>query len=172
MKYYYKYESPLGKMIMISDGDFLEELAFEGEKYSSPVENGDYTEKNLDVFRSTSKWLDVYFCGQNPGFTPEINPRGSNFRKAVWKLLLKIPYGETSTYKKIAEEIIHINNIKSMSYQAVGGAVAHNPISIIIPCHRVVGTSGNLTGYAGDIDKKISLLKLEKVNMDNFFHNK
>ncbi len=171
MNYYHIYKSPLGNMIMISDGDLLEKLDFESGKYSVDVRKKGYAEKNLDIFRSTEKWLDIYFSGKNPDFIPEINLQGSEFRKTVWDLLLQIPYGQTTTYKKIAEKIMSVKNLESMSAQAVGGAVGHNPISIIVPCHRVVGTSGNLTGYAGGMDKKISLLQLEGVNMDGFFYN-
>ena len=112
---------------------------------------------------------DLYFSGEEPNFTPLLHPNGSTFRKAVWQILLEIPYGQTITYGEIARRIAVMKNTSHMSAQAVGGAVGHNEISIIIPCHRVVGTNGSLTGYAGGIDKKISLLKLEHTDMSCLF---
>ena len=121
------------------------------------------------IFDETKKWLDIYFSREEPKFTPKLNIRGSKFRKDVWKILLEIPYGKTLTYKAIAEKLVMSGKYKKMSAQAVGGAVGHNPISIIIPCHRVVGASGSLTGYAGGLDRKVKLLELEGVNMNKFF---
>ena len=118
--------------------------------------------KRPPVLEQTVKWLNLYFSGQEPDFTPPLHLIGSEFRLAVWKMLLEIPYGQTTTYKELAGRIAEQRGIKTMSAQAVGGAVGHNPISIIVPCHRVLGTDGSLTGYAGGIDKKISLLTLEK----------
>ena len=122
--------------------------------------------KNFD---ETKKWLDIYFSREEPKFTPKLNIKGSEFRKDVWKILLEIPYGKTLTYKAIAEKLVMSEKYKKMSAQAVGGAVGHNPISIIIPCHRVVGASGSLTGYAGGLDRKVKLLELEDVDMNKFF---
>ena len=126
-------------------------------------------EKNLAVFDQTRRWLDLYFSGREPGFTPALNPVGSAFRRAVWEILLKIPYGKTTTYGQIAREIAAARGLAKMSAQAVGGAVGHNEISIIIPCHRVIGAHGSLTGYAGGIDRKIKLLQLEGVDMRGLF---
>ena len=114
------------------------------------------------VLEETSGWLDIYFSGREPDFTPPLHLTGSDFRLAVWNLLLQIPYGQTITYKELAARIAEQRGLETMSAQAVGGAVGHNPISIIVPCHRVLGTDGSLTGYSGGIDKKISLLTLEK----------
>ena len=126
--------------------------------------------QNLEVLVKKKKWLDKYFNGENPDIKElELNPIGSEFRKSVWEILKKIPYGEVTTYSDIAKEIAKQKGIEKMSAQAVGGAVGHNPISIIIPCHRVVGTNGSLTGYAGGIKKKLYFLELEKVNMDKLF---
>ena len=122
--------------------------------------------KNFD---ETKKWLDIYFSREEPKFTPKLNIRGSEFRKDVWKILLEIPYGKTLTYKAIAEKLVMSGKYERMSAQAVGGAVGHNPISIIIPCHRVVGASGSLTGYAGGLDRKVKLLELEGLDMNKFF---
>ncbi|EET60093.1 6-O-methylguanine DNA methyltransferase, DNA binding domain protein [Marvinbryantia formatexigens DSM 14469] len=113
------------------------------------------------VIADTMRWLDIYFSGKQPDFLPPLRPKGSAFRQEVWKILLKIPYGETTTYKKIAGEIAAAHGRSSMSAQAVGGAVGHNPISILIPCHRVLGTDGSLTGYAGGLTVKGYLLRLE-----------
>ena len=125
--------------------------------------------KETPVLAEAKKWLDLYFSGKEPNFIPPLHPAGSPFRQAVWKLLLEIPYGQTTTYGEIAGRLAAMQNTSSMSAQAVGGAVGHNEISIIIPCHRVVGTNGSLTGYAGGIDRKIALLKLEHTDMKGFF---
>lgn len=140
-----------------------------GEKFYVNEQGGYFEEKNLAVFDQTKRWLDLYFSGREPGFTPALNPAGSAFRRAVWEILLKIPYGKTTTYGQIAREIAAARGLAKMSAQAVGGAVGHNEISIIIPCHRVIGTHGNLTGYAGGIDRKIKLLQLEGVDMRGLF---
>ena len=140
-----------------------------GKKSCENEQSGYFEEKNLAVFDQTKRWLDLYFSGREPGFTPALNPAGSAFRRAVWEILLKIPYGKTTTYGQIAREIAAARGLAKMSAQAVGGAVGHNEISIIIPCHRVIGAHGNLTGYAGGIDRKIKLLKLEGVDMRGLF---
>jgi len=140
-----------------------------GEKFYINEQGGYFEEKNLAVFDQTRRWLDLYFSGREPGFTPALNPVGSAFRRAVWEILLKIPYGKTTTYGQIARKIAAARGLAKMSAQAVGGAVGHNEISIIIPCHRVVGAHGSLTGYAGGIDRKIKLLQLEGIDMRGFF---
>ena len=139
------------------------------EKFYVNEQGGYFEERNLAVFDQTKRWLDLYFSGREPGFTPALNPAGSAFRRAVWEILLKIPYGKTTTYGQIAREIAAARGLAKMSAQAVGGAVGHNEISIIIPCHRVIGAHGNLTGYAGGIDRKIKLLKLEGIDMRGLF---
>lgn len=121
------------------------------------------------ILGDTKKWLDLYFSGEDPNFTPKLKLEGTEFRKDVWKILLEIPYGETLTYKDIAEKLMASGKYERMSSQAVGGAVGHNPISIIIPCHRVVGTSGSLTGYAGGLARKVKLLELEGIDVNKFF---
>ena len=118
-------------------------------------------EKSLPVFTEACRWLDIYFSGKEPLFTPPLTLRASPFRQAVWEIILTIPYGKTMTYGEIAKRIAMQKGILQMSAQAVGNAVGHNPISLIIPCHRVVGSDGSLTGYAGGIDRKVKLLKLE-----------
>ena len=157
----YRYPSPIGSMIMASNGISLTGLWFDGQKYFAQTLSEPYEENLLPVFEDTIKWLDIYFGGAVPDFTPELSVHSTPFRKAVWDILLTIPYGQTMTYGEIAEILAHQTGKKKMSAQAVGGAVGHNPISIIIPCHRVVGADGKLTGYVGGIDRKRFLLELE-----------
>ena len=173
MRYIWHYESPLGGMTMASDGSGLTGLWFDGQKYypegivfAEPEE----TDKGLPtgaihVFRETERWLDIYFSGQRPAFTPPLAVRGSAFQEAVWKLLREIPYGETTTYGQLAARLGE-KDIKG-SAQAVGGAVGHNPVSLIIPYHRVIGADGSLTGYAGGIERKKALLALEQKGLTN-----
>lgn len=162
------YNSPIGNITMASDGESLCGLWFDGQKYFASTVKGETEDKTLPVFEQTKKWLDIYFSGNEPDFTPKLSLNGSEFRKAVWDILLTIPYGSVMTYGEIAKILAKQRGVAKMSAQAVGGAVGHNPISIIVPCHRVVGTNGNLTGYAGGIDKKISLLKIEKTDVKKF----
>ena len=169
MQYIYKYQSPIGGITIASDGSSLTGLWFDGQKYFAASLSPEHEEKVLPVFEQTIEWLDCYFSGKNPGFMPEIHLESTPFRLSVWEILKKIPYGKIITYKDIAKEIARLNGLPSMSMQAVGNAVGHNPISIIIPCHRVVGSSGSLTGYAGGIDKKVKLLELERTDMRGFF---
>lgn len=169
MEYTYHYNSPLGWITLSSDGELLTGLWFDGQKYFADSLSKDYKEMSLPIFNQAQKWLDIYFTGKNPDFTPSLNMKTTAFRKAVWEILLTIPYGQTMTYGEIASKIAKQSGLTRMSAQAVGGAVAHNSISLIIPCHRVVGTNGSLTGYAGGINKKIQLLELEGVDVSNFF---
>ena len=162
-KMYYStdYSSPLGEMLIVSDGEAICGLWFYSQKYFKSSIDDDLIEKpDLAIFKKVSKWLDDYFNGINPEIDFKLRPMGSEFRKKVWKILCEIPYGKTMTYGEIASKLS-----PTMSAQAVGGAVGHNPISILIPCHRVVGTNGKLTGYAGGIDRRIELLKLEQVKL-------
>ncbi len=165
------YPSPLGLLLLASDGDNLVGLWIEGQKYYGGSVDKAMTEKgDLKVFIAAKKWLDNYFAGQKPAISDlPLAPDGGEFRKAVWNILCEIPYGECITYGDIAKKIAVRMNKTKMSGQAVGGAVGHNPISIIIPCHRVVGTNGSLTGYAGGIGKKIKLLEHEGVDMSRLF---
>lgn len=169
MTYIYHYHSPLGGITLSSNGTELTGLWFDGQKYFGDTLGKEYEEKNLPIFDETACWLDIYFSGKSPDFTPSLSMETTPFRKAVWKIMLTIPYGRTMTYGEIAKEIAKQKGLPKMSAQAVGGAVGHNSISLIVPCHRVVGTNGSLTGYSGGIDKKVKLLTLEKVNMSEFF---
>ena len=126
-------------------------------------------ERETPALLEAKRWLDIYFSGKEPDFTPPLHPIGSAFRQSVWEILLQIPYGKTTTYGEITRQLSEKMGLSRMSAQAVGGAVGHNKIAIIIPCHRVVGTNGSLTGYAGGIDKKGKLLELEQTDMTGFF---
>jgi len=162
--------SPLGRVTLASDGAHLTGLWFEGQKYFGASLGDHVAEKpDLPVFSCVREWLDAYFAGEKPPVSGlPLAAHGGTFRKAVWDILRDIPYGEYMTYGEIARKMAFRMNRKSMSSQAVGGAVGHNPISIIIPCHRVLGSNGSLTGYAGGISKKIRLLELEGVNISRF----
>ncbi len=155
------YNSPIGRITMAAEKNKLSGLWLEGQKYYASTLKGVYAEKELEIFRETKAWLDIYFSGKSPDFMPSILLEGSEFQLAVWHILQKIPYGEAITYGEIAKEIALQRGMASMSAQAVGGAVGHNPISIIVPCHRVVGVGKSMTGYAGGVEKKRYLLNLE-----------
>ncbi|SFX41207.1 methylated-DNA--[protein]-cysteine S-methyltransferase [Ruminococcus sp. XPD3002] len=162
MVYTYHYTSPLGIITLAGNGESLTGLWFDGQKYFPHKLISESTVAELPIFTRTCNWLDIYFSGNIPDFTPSIYLNTTPFRKAVYDILLTIPYEQIMTYGEIANIIAEQNGVERMSAQAVGGAVGHNPVSIIIPCHRVVGADGSLTGYAGDLDRKIELLKLEK----------
>ena len=160
-----RYDSPLGGILLAADEIGLTGLWFDGQKYYADRLPAARTEQETPVLAETKRWLDRYFSGREPDFLPPLHPFGSDFRQRVWSILLQIPDGRTMTYGEIARRITG----KKMSAQAVGGAVGHNAISVVIPCHRVVGTDGSLTGYAGGIDKKVRLLELEKVDLRGLF---
>ncbi|MCM1195218.1 MAG: methylated-DNA--[protein]-cysteine S-methyltransferase [Firmicutes bacterium] len=165
MYYTNHYDSPIGGITLASNGSELVGLWFDGQKYFADTLPERYEEKDLPIFDQTKKWLDIYFSGKEPDFTPPLSMNGiSPFRKRVWEIMLAIPFGQTSTYGQIAKQIEKETGRRA-SAQAVGGAVGRNSISLIIPCHRVVGTNGSFTGYAGGIDKKAELLKSEGVDV-------
>lgn len=169
MQYTSRYESPLGSILLAADQIGLTGLWFEGQKYSALHLHEEHVEKELPVFKQARRWLDLYFSGNEPDFKVPLHFMGSPFQNEVWEMICQIPYGQTTTYGEMAEQIAEKRGLARMSAQAVGGAVAHNEISIIVPCHRVMGKNGNLTGYAGGIDKKIALLKIEHGYKDTFF---
>lgn len=169
MTYLYRYRSPLGGITVSADGSEITGLWFDGQRHFGDTLPPDCEEKSLPVFAETKKWLDLYFGGQAPSFTPPLKMETTPFRKAVWEILMTIPFGQTMTYGEIAERLAGQMGLAKMSAQAVGGAVGHNSVSLIIPCHRVVGANGNLTGYAGGIEKKVQLLTMEKADMSAFF---
>ena len=161
MEYTHHYDSPLGGITMASDGGALTGLWFDGQKYFADTLGAESEEKMLPVFKETGKWLDIYFSGREPEFTPPLIIKSTSFRKAVCEIMLSIPYGKVMTYGEVSKKIAKQRSVERISAQTVGGAVGHNPISLIIPCHRVIGADGNLIGYAGGLDKKIELLRLE-----------
>ena len=163
------YDSPLGAILLAADETGLTGLWFDGQKFFArdlPVER---VEQNTPALSEVKRWLDIYFTGKEPDFMPPLHPIGSAFRRSVWDILLRIPYGQTTTYGEIARQLAEKQGRPRIAAQAVGGAVGHNKISIIIPCHRVVGTNGSLTGYAGGIDKKVKLLEWEHTYMTGLF---
>ena len=164
-----QYQSPLGGILLAADEVGLVGLWFEGQKYFANTLPVGHCAQTTPILAEAKRWLDIYFAGKEPEFLPPLAPEGSEFQKKVWKILLMIPYGKTMTYGEIGRKVAEMSGKKTMSAQAVGGAVGHNPISILIPCHRVVGTNGSLTGYAGGIEKKIGLLKLERTDMSGMF---
>lgn len=182
MKYVNFYDSPLGRIILTADDDGLSGLWFEDQKYFELGLNEDAKVKETKIFAETVNWLDEYFDGKEVKNFPRLSLYGTDFQKKVWNELLSIPYGKTLSYGEIAERLnekskksqtitgknLKIGNsgYKKTSARAVGGAVGHNHISIIIPCHRVIGTDGKLTGYAGGIERKIKLLEIEKAKID------
>lgn len=191
IEYIHQYISPLGEMTLASNGEALLGVWFDGQKYFGSTLTGKHNDrghvhrltddvycseknkfdmsecepKSLPIFQQADKWLDIYFSGKAPDFTPPMHIEATDFCRTVWEILLKIPFGQTMTYGEIAKKIAKQRGLERMSAQAVGGAVGHNPFSLIIPCHRVVGVKGKLTGYAGGIDKKKWLLAMEKRNL-------
>ena len=181
------YDSPLGNITIASDGKALIGLWFDGQKHFADTIAGMPCKEGpqLPVFADTRRWLDLYFAGERPDFTPRIAPKGTPFRQTVWKILLTIPYGKTMSYGEIAQRVVETMctsslqdtqtsslRVTRMSAQAVGGAVGHNPISLIIPCHRVIGANGSLTGYAGGLDRKMKLLRMEDIISGNLSSKK
>lgn len=162
MQYTSSYKSPLGDITISADEKGLTGLWFVGAKYYALNLDKENEEKEIPILKDTKKWLDIYFSAKEPDFKIPLHFIGTNFQKEVWEILYSIPYSKTMTYGEIADILAKRRGLKRMSAQAVGGAVGKNKISIIVPCHRVIGSNGDLTGYAGGIDKKIELLKLEK----------
>lgn len=155
MTYIHDYSSPVGRILLAANEKSLTGLWFYGAKYFAAGIESERTEVLTPVLEQTERWLDIYFSGHEPDFVPPLKLNGSAFQRSVWAELMKIPYGQTSSYGEIALRL-GVN-----SAQAIGGAVGHNPISIIVPCHRVLGADGSLTGYAAGVDKKMRLLELE-----------
>lgn len=165
MEYVHHYRSPLGALTMASDGNALTGLWFDGQRYFADTLDGRHEERALPVFERTERWLDLYFSGREPDFTPPLVMKTTPFRRAVWELLLTVPYGRTTTYGALAARLEKQGVFPRVSAISVGGAVAHNALSLIVPCHRVVGADGSLIGYAAGLDKKIGLLTLEKADL-------
>lgn len=169
MQYTTKYETPLGSVLLAADEEGLTGLWFDGARYYAAGLAPQHMEKEAPVFETVRAWLELYFAGKEPDFLPALHLTGSAFRVRIWEIMLQIPYGQTMTYGELAAQIAKERGIARMSAQAVGGAVAHNPVSVIVPCHRMVGTNGSLTGYAGGIPRKVELLKLEGAAMEKLF---
>lgn len=169
MQFTSSYQSPIGKILLAAEETGLTGLWFEGQKYFALRLDAEHEERETPILAKAKKWLDIYFSGKQPEFAVPLRFAGTPFQNEVWKILLSIPYGKTMTYGEIAREIAARKGLARMSAQAAGGAVGRNEISIIIPCHRVVGTNGSLTGYAGGIEKKIKLLLLEGADMMRLF---
>lgn len=169
MIYTYEYNSPLGAITLACDGEHITGLWFNGQRHFGNILPRETEQKDMPLFRDAKRWLDIYFSGREPDFLPPLRYDSTPFRKAVCDIMLTIPYGKTITYGEIAEIIAKQKGIEKMSAQAVGGAVGHNPISLLIPCHRVVGTNGSLTGYGGGIERKVKLLELEHTDMSGLF---
>lgn len=169
MQYTGKYESPLGTILLAADDEGITGLWFESQKYFAAKLDAENEERETAAITAACAWLDEYFAGMQPETEVPLHIEGTPFQKEVWEILLSIPYGETMTYGEIAQRIAKARGLERMSSQAVGGAVGHNGISIIVPCHRVVGSNGSLTGYAGGISKKVQLLKLEGALSEGFF---
>lgn len=167
MNYKKIYKSPLGNLFLLSDGKYLTGLYFENQKCFDENLLKDYLDEDLEIFEKTFAWLDLYFSGKEPKFMPEFRFIGSEYRKRIWKLLLEIDYGKLVSYKDLANAYNKIFPKEKTSPRAVGNAVSHNLISIIVPCHRVIGSNKKLTGYAGGLDRKVKLLELEKVDIKN-----
>ncbi len=189
MVFTFLYDSPLGILTLVSNGISLTELRFSGRGASelrsdgrkvSELRSGGRTKDReicggnsmLSVFADTCRWLNIYFAGRDPGFLPKLAPEGTPFRKEVWKLLLSIPYGETTSYGALAAIVAErrggngayqTGGISRMSAQAIGGAVGHNPIPIIMPCHRVIAADGSIGGYSAGIERKVRLLRMEGI---------
>lgn len=169
MTFIQHYNSPLGGILLAADEIGLTGLWFDGQKYFARDLPAERIDRDTPILSEARHWLDIYYTGKEPDFLPPLHPMGSAFRQSVWEILLRIPYGQTTTYGEIARQLAEKKGLSQMSAQAVGGAVGHNEISIIIPCHRVVGTNGSLTGYAGGIDRKVKLLELEHTDVSRFF---
>ena len=169
MRYACKYESPLGGITLAADDEGITGVWFDGQKYFPRTLPAKRTERPLPFSERVEEWLGIYFSGRNPGFSVPLHMEGSPFQRAVWNILQRIPYGRTVTYGDIARETARQQGTATMSAQAVGNAVGRNPVSILVPCHRVVGSDGSLTGYAGGIPKKVGLLTLEQANKSGLF---
>jgi len=168
MQYITTYPSILGELTLACDGECLTGLWLSDQKYFMANVSEVIEKPDLPVLQDARAWLDCYFQGKDPGAIPAVKPQGTEFRQRVWKLLAQIPYGNVTTYGQLAKTIAADQGVEKMSSRAVGGAVGHNPISIIVPCHRVIGANGSLTGFGGGIARKIQLLELEGIDVSKY----
>ena len=169
MQYISRYASPLGEILLAADEAGLTGLWFAGQKYFARGLDAAAAERETPVIAQAKQWLDGYFACRAPACTPPLHPAGTPFQRAVWDILRAIPYGQTMTYGAVAAQLAAQRGVPRVSAQAVGGAVGRNPIAILVPCHRVVGADGSLTGYAGGVDKKLALLTLEGADLTGLF---
>lgn len=165
MDFTWRFSSPLGGVTLAGDGKALTGLWFDGQKHFAAGLSADCKAAKLPVFEETVRWLEVYFSGRAPAFTPPLSLRGTPFCRAVWAALLEIPYGQTASYGEIARRVAQTLGREHVPARAVGGAVGRNPVSLIVPCHRVIGADGSLTGYAGGLDRKCRLLQMEAASI-------
>lgn len=165
MQYISRYDSPIGEIFLSADEIGLTGLWFEEQMKFPILIQPEQRERETLPIKAAKQWLGSYFSGQDPALPVPLHLVGTAFRREVWEILCTIPYGQTTTYGEIAKQIARRRGLSQMSAQAVGGAVGRNPVSIIVPCHRVIGADGNLTGYAGGLERKVQLLRLEKVNL-------
>ena len=163
------YVSPLGGILLAADESGLTGLWFDGAKYFAAGLPAEHVEGKSPALAEAARWLNAYFSGREPDFLPPLHPHGTAFQRAVWGILRSIPYGQTMTYGEIACRLAAQQGLPRMSAQAIGGAVGHNPISLIVPCHRVVGANGSLTGYAGGVNRKLRLLQMEHADTEKLF---
>ncbi len=163
------YQSPVGEILLAADEIGVVGIWFKDEKYYAACLAPNNLPRETPIIQTVKKWLDLYFAGKEPDFTPPLHMLGTPFQIAVWRILQTIPYGQTTTYHAIAQKIATARGLPCMSAQAVGTAVGKNNLNLIVPCHRVVGSNNSLAGYAGGIDKKIQLLKLEGGYRDVYF---
>ena len=165
MDFTHRWHSPLGGITLASDSSALTGLWFDGQKHYAETLDPEHEERDLPVFDAACRWLEIYFSGRAPGLTPPFSLKGTPFRREVWDILLGIPYGSTMTYGAIADLLARRRGLSRMSARAVGAAVGRNPVSLIVPCHRVVGAGGRLTGYAAGLARKARLLELERASV-------
>lgn len=168
MQFTMTFPSPLGNLLLAADSRGLTGLWFEGSAHFAQGLDSNHAKQTTELLLQAQQWLELYFSGMAPAFLPPLHPVGTDFQKTVWSLLLEIPYGQTTTYGALAKAAAERMGRPRMSAQAVGGAVGRNPISILVPCHRVIGADGRLTGYAGGLDRKRFLLRLEGADPGSF----
>ena len=169
MQYINRWQTPLGGILLAADDAGVTGLWFEGQKHFARSLAREHEERESPFLEEAKRWLSLYFSGQEPDFSVPLHLTGTEFQKEVWEMLRAVPYGRTTTYGEIAQSIAAQRGVPHLSAQAVGGAVGRNPVSILVPCHRVVGAGGSLTGYAGGIGRKRELLRLERAGMGGFF---
>ena len=171
MEYISHYDSPLGRITLAGNSISLTGLWFDGQRYFGASLASEYEERDTPVIVQTKRWLDIYFSGRDPGFNPQLCLRGTPFQKDVWDILQTIPFSHVVTYGGLAQMLAVRRNSGKVSPRAIGAAVGRNPVSLIVPCHRVIGSNGSLVGYAGGVERKEKLLLLEKTDFESLRSN-